>query len=91
MKGGDFRKWYGNFEYSLRYGRNAIIEMKNEKGFRPDGFDFFSKPLIAWSKITAGNFSARWIDGGASFDSTGTCGYSPDYQQFCIALLIQKQ
>jgi type II restriction/modification system DNA methylase subunit YeeA len=74
-KGGDFRKWYGNAEYVLKYSESAFEEMRLQKGFRPDGLTLFFKPSITWSKISIGDFSARFSDGGFGFDATSTSAF----------------
>ena len=74
-KGGDFRKWYGNAEYVLKYSESAFEEMRLQKGFRPDGLNLFFRPSITWSKISIGDFSARFSDGGFGFDATSTSAF----------------
>ncbi|WP_262965891.1 BREX-1 system adenine-specific DNA-methyltransferase PglX [Methylobacter psychrophilus] len=90
MKGGDFRRWYGNGEYCLSFSEEALRKMKEEKGFRPDGIKNFFNPMLSWSYIGSGKFSARSVFGGASFDTTGTCGFSEYNLEDISGLLNSK-
>lgn len=71
-KGGPFRRWYGNTDYVLHYDKTSLKNMEKLKGFRHDGKDYFFKRGITWSKISSSIFSARIMEDGCTFDSTGT-------------------
>jgi type II restriction/modification system DNA methylase subunit YeeA len=90
MKGGSFRRWYGNFDYCLAFSTQSIASMQKEKGYRPDGAEHFFKPMLSWSKLTVGPFSARYVRGGAAFDTTGTSGFSCSSLMRIIGLLNSK-
>ncbi len=77
-KGGDFRKWYGNAEYVLKYSAQEFSKMQDKKGFRPDGLSLFFRPSITWSKISIGNFSCRYSPGGFGFDATSTSAFGEE-------------
>lgn len=87
-KGGDFRKWFGNAEYVLKYSEPAFAEMRSQKGFRPDGLSLFFRPSITWAKISIGAYSARYSPGGFGFDATSTSafGESEDLERIICAL-----
>lgn len=70
-KGGEYRKWYGNREYMLRYSSSAINEMEQCAGFRHDGREYYFKPHVTWSKITSYKSSFRFFEEGFTFDSAG--------------------
>ena len=70
-KGGEYRKWYGNREYMLRYSSSAISEMEQCAGFRHDGREYYFKPHVTWSKITSYKSSFRFFEEGFTFDSAG--------------------
>ena len=74
-KGGGFRKWYGNRDYVLHYTQHSLLEMEKKKGFRHDGKQKYFQKGITWSKISSGNFSARYLSKGCTFDSTGTSAF----------------
>ncbi|WJE21180.1 BREX-1 system adenine-specific DNA-methyltransferase PglX [Bacillus cereus] len=68
-KGGDYRKWYGNRSYIIKYNEHSIEEMENLPGFRHDGKQHYFKNIISWSKITSAHFSARYYEPLFVFDS----------------------
>ena len=60
MKGGPFRRWYGNQEYVLqllRKGR-ALIQFLDEKNDSIRGPDYIFHRGVTWSDLTSGRFSA---------------------------------
>lgn len=82
QKGGSFRKWFGNNEYVVNWENNGY-EM-TEKNTAPNGRvkshnyngDFAFKKGITWTKITTGEFSARFVDDGFMFDDAGCMGFA---------------
>lgn len=70
-KGGDFRKWYGNRNYFLKYSKESLTAMGKNAGFRHDGKEYYFQPHIGWSKITSAKFSFRYYEDGFTFDSAG--------------------
>lgn len=60
VKGGDYRKWYGNYQYVIWWKDNGAA-IKAEKGavIRSPQFYFF--PGITWSHTTSGGFSGRLL------------------------------
>ncbi len=90
-KGGPFRRWYGNRDYVLHYSNDAIAEMSNNKGFRHDGKEKYFHIGITWSKISSGLFSARLMEKGCTFDSTGTSAFpNIEYIRSILGLLNSK-
>ena len=83
LKGGEYRKWYGNHELVLNWidSGNNIKEHINNKGIsdsriRPSNFDKYFKPGINWSFITSGNFGVRLHESGCFFDVAGSSLFS---------------
>ena len=70
-KGGDFRKWYGNRNYFLKYSKESLTAMGKNAGFRHDGKEYYFQPHIGWSKITSAKSSFRYYEDGFTFDSAG--------------------
>ncbi len=75
-KGGNFRRWYGNREYSINWENDGyeIKNFKDNKGklrSRPQNIDAFFRQGISWSDLTAGKYSARYFPNGSTFDATG--------------------
>ncbi|URN84940.1 BREX-1 system adenine-specific DNA-methyltransferase PglX [Acetobacterium wieringae] len=72
-KGGDFRKWYGNFEKIINWNNNGeeIKNFKDKNGkllSRPQNLGFMFKKGIAFSKITSAGTSCRVMMGNEMFD-----------------------
>lgn len=90
-KGGSYRRWYGNRDYILHYGKEIIDEMQKNKGFRHDGKDKYFHKGITWSKISSGLFSARQMNEGCTFDSTGTSAFPQgDMFELILGVLNSK-
>ncbi len=69
-KGGQYRKWYGNLEYVIRFSPQNRIALSNLGNHLPSR-KFYFKTGFTWSDLTSGNFGARYIECGAVFDTTG--------------------
>ncbi len=70
-KGGDFKKWAGNFDWVLKYSPIHLDEMARNDGFRHDGKKYYFLPHVGWSKITSSLSSFRVYPDGYTFDSAG--------------------
>jgi len=83
MKGGSFRRWYGNMEYAVNYerrGREMVVgrECGAVSGFRHDNPDFYLRRGVTWSDLTSGRFAARISPGGFIFDVSGSSVFPED-------------
>lgn len=96
-KGGDYRKWYGNFNYLVNW-ENDGSELKADASAiygsyskRIYNMQYFFLPSITWSKISSGKFSVRCIPDGCLFDVAG-CSIFVDkkYYNYFAALLNSK-
>jgi hypothetical protein len=70
-KGGDFRKWYGNCNYVIRYDNHGISQLESFPGYRGDGRNYFFKDSLSWSKISSGFPSFRFYPAGFAFSNVG--------------------
>ena len=75
VKGGDFRKWYGNEELVLDWANDgaAII---NHKSSRPQNRGYYFKAGLSYTNITSGNFGVRYTSPGFIFDQKGSMFFS---------------
>ena len=73
-KGGSFRKWYGNGEYYLNW-ENDGAEIKAFEGSVIRNPTYYFKQGMAWSALTSGNISFRYLPEGYLFDSKGPVCY----------------
>lgn len=62
-KGGDFRRWYGDNEYVIKWRLSALFHRP-----RTTYIDLYYRPAISWSAITSGKFHCRYYGKGFLFD-----------------------
>ncbi|WP_130873234.1 BREX-1 system adenine-specific DNA-methyltransferase PglX [[Pseudopropionibacterium] massiliense] len=71
LKGGAFRKWWGNQDYVINW-ENDGAELWN---FRPRSVirnpDYYFKPAISWSNVSSGEPSFRFYEQGSIFGHVG--------------------
>ena len=77
-KGGEFRKWIGNWDTVLKYSQRHLDAMGKNSGFRHDGKEYYFQEHIGWSKITSSTSSFRFYPEGFTFDSAGLALFSND-------------
>jgi type II restriction/modification system DNA methylase subunit YeeA len=96
-KGGRFRRWYGNTDYVLKW-KNHGEEIHDFHGLAMDfngapmrGKNFFFKKAISWSRVSSGDFAARFYPNGYSYDSTAPSLFATkDLDYFCLGFLNSK-
>jgi hypothetical protein len=71
-KGGNFRKWFGNCEFVLRYDQKGKDYMTSLKGHRHDGKSHYFLEGITWTFISSFKFAARYTQVGFVFDVSGS-------------------
>ena len=67
MKGGSFRRWYGNKDYIIHW-HNAG---KHFTRSRTENRRYFFKKGLTWSDLSTGLFSCREVEKGYLFDASG--------------------
>ncbi len=93
-KGGNYRKWYGNFDYVINWAHEGA-EIKNftdSKGklrSRPQNVQHFFKKGVSWSDLTMGYFGARYVPSGFTFNVSGPTfiPYDENDLYWCLAYL----
>jgi len=84
MKGGGFKRWYGNQEYVVNWERNGaeirnFINPETGKAYsRPQNTDYYFRRGVTWSKVSSGNFCVRLSLGGFIFDVAGCSVFPPE-------------
>jgi len=68
-KGGQFRKWYGNRDYVVFWGRDGARLKKANATLRNQQFYF--SPFIAWTKISSAQTGFRLFERNFLFDGAG--------------------
>jgi len=98
-KGGSYRRWYGNNDYLINWENDgealkAFCTIKNG-GKHWSRFlkslNLFYHPGITWSKVTSGDFSARYMGEGFIMESAA-CAIMPEKKDmmFILALMNSK-
>ena len=82
-KGGNYRRWYGNYDYVINFEKNGRkIEKyidshsKVKHQGRIINRDKYFKESITWGLITSAGFSMRWRTKGSIFDVAGMSAFS---------------
>jgi len=77
MKGGEYRRWYGNLLYLLDWENNgARVKETGRATIRSESLLF--KEGVTWTNITSGLQSFRIMEKGFFFESTGTVCFIDD-------------
>lgn len=76
LKGGSYRKWYGNLNWLLLYKNDPswILRQPHAKVLSED---FLSKPKVTWTDLTSGANSFRSAPIDTFYDISGHC-YFPN-------------
>ena len=69
-KGGNFRRWYGNYEYVINWENDGELLKRSTANLRSKHLYF--KKSITWGALTAGKFNVRYSDKATIFDSAGS-------------------
>jgi hypothetical protein len=77
MKGGPFRRWYGNQEWVLAFDARHY-RILAESGNRLPSRQFYFRPGITYSAVSSRGFSARLSPGGFLFDAGGSSLFPRD-------------
>ncbi|MHC1730358.1 MAG: BREX-1 system adenine-specific DNA-methyltransferase PglX [Syntrophobacteraceae bacterium] len=95
VKGGSFRKWYGNYEYLVNWhndGEDLKLFVDPETGrIRSHNYNgsYAFRSGFTWSGISSSNFAVRHVPIGFMFDAKGPMGYvfQAVDQKYCEAFL----
>ena len=71
-KGGDYRKWYGNNTYILKW----INDGKHLVRARTENAQYHFIPGVTWTSISSSKFSCRYFGYGFLSDSKGSSVYA---------------
>ncbi|HHZ3185615.1 TPA: BREX-1 system adenine-specific DNA-methyltransferase PglX [Yersinia enterocolitica] len=74
IKGGSYRKWYGNLEYVVNWSNDGD-EIKKLKNSCTRGEAYYLQEGISWSDITSGKLSSRYTPKGCLFDASGPTAF----------------
>lgn len=77
MKGGSFRRWYGNQEWVVAFDRRHY-EILSEVGNKLPNRQYFFRRGVTYSAVTSSGISARISPGGFIFDAGGSSLFPND-------------
>ena len=84
-KGGECRRWYGNFDYLINWFDDGI-ELKNTPKSILRNQSYYFGECITWSLTNSSKFGVRYRPCGSLFDVNGMSLFVSDIQ-YIIALL----
>lgn len=94
IKGGDYRKWYGNTELVVNWlddGREIKSNIDSKTGrVRSHNYngDYAFKSGFTWTLISSGTTGARFTDSGFMFDANGPMAFSSDdVKCMCVSMI----
>ena len=96
LKGGSFRRWYGNVECVVNWGNDGaeLLNMKGngyKVGSTNHNLEYIFKPALSWTKITTGLVSFRSTGHGFLFDdASGLCPINDVSMQAQFAALLNS-
>lgn len=97
IKGGSYRKWYGNIEYLINWDNDGT-ELKAFATYKNHGkhwsrflksLDCFYHAGITWSKISTGLFSVRYMPEGFIMESAA-CAIMPEEKDMMYILALMN-
>ena len=91
VNGGDFRKWYGNFN-DLIYWHNEGADIKNCKSSVLRNQQYYKKAGISWNRIASRGITLRAFPTGCFFDQAGDSMFCDNLDSLhcCMAYLNTK-
>ncbi|WP_213195479.1 BREX-1 system adenine-specific DNA-methyltransferase PglX [Cloacibacterium caeni] len=91
VKGGYFRKWYGNLSNTIKFDKENFEALSN-LGNRLPSRQYYFKQAGTWSLISSGSYGCRYMPEGNIFDVSSHCIFDNEeneLKQF-IAFLNSK-
>ncbi len=88
MKGGSYKKWYGNQSFCIKYGNNGYeLKAWADPLYGNSGWsriiksvDHYFRRGVTYNAVTSGGFSARYMPEGFPFDHAGNCLFPEKYE-----------
>ena len=102
LKGGNFRKWYGNHEYVVNWENNGFEIKENTRkvypqlgdnlGWKISNEQYYFAEGVSWTSLSSGDTAFRRYPQGYIFSNSGQAvvNASPDTLDYLIAVLNSK-
>ena len=85
IKGGPFRKWYGNIDLVVNWSNEAQMFYKTNKTSNLLAEQYRFKEGITYTELTSGTNSFRYLPPIAVFDKKGPCIVEVKHNLYCLA------
>lgn len=82
-KGGIYRKWYGNYDYVIKFDEASFEMLKNQGNHLPSR-DYYFQRGIVWSLFGFENFGVRFKDTGYVFDVSGASCFTDEKDLYYV-------
>lgn len=90
IKGGTYRKWYGNIELVVDWSDSAREFCKNNPTSNLLGKPYRFREGITYTELTSGTNSFRYLPAIAIFDKKGPCIVDVQHRSYCLAFFNTK-
>ena len=98
VKGGEFRKWYGNQELVINWEDNGqnMLNHINKSGvrdarIRQSNFGLYGHEFLTWSRISSDKFGIRYVPEGVLFDCNSPSVFEiKESLSYILGLLASK-
>ena len=71
IRGGEYRKWYGNYILVARVDEWAFNYLSDFPEFTLKGRNYYFKEGLSWPLVTSGKFSSKYLPEGYLFGNNG--------------------
>lgn len=96
VKGGSFRKWYGNLESVVNWRNDGedlkrhIVQLYGGGSYTKEirSEEFYFRRGIAWSKISTGELGARLLPEGALFNDASAVAFTGNVSDLNVMLAV---
>lgn len=91
-KGGSFRRWYGNMDYTINWSSDAIEHYRSNNVARLIPERLWYRPGVTWSKVTSGSPGFRLLPPDSTYDVGGSSVVvdDPDDRTYLLAFLNSR-
>ena len=81
LRGGEYRKWYGNYILVSRIDEWAFNFLSNYPEFTLKGRNYYFREGLSWPLVTSGKFSSKYLPQGYLFGNNGPSIFGRDSKQ----------
>ena len=83
LKGGPYRKWYGNLEYLLWYNSDPSFILQQENA-RVLDMSYLEKKKCTWTDLSSSSLSFRYAPEDTFYDISGHCFFPSAEDQYWL-------